>query len=123
MFTDFLTEKIRKGSLVNANTLPLYLDPQFKRVVNKATAVDYTKRYQSCAEFLAAIHDLQRKYPNYRQDGNQLTITHDDLREYMITEVSRNNFQLKKKLPGGDWRLQHGQTGYNNILLIARNKR
>lgn len=65
-FDQIIDTMICKGRIAQTTTLPPYLDGSFKRVLNKALHIDYTKRYQNSSEFLREIHQLDISYEHIR---------------------------------------------------------
>jgi serine/threonine protein kinase len=119
-FEELIKGKIYKGKLVDMVTLPVYLDPAFKRVLNKALHRDFSKRFKSASEFLREVHRLSSSYPSYLSDNNNIIVSHESGREFRIT-TDGNSFALEKRLPGGSWRRDNSHDGtLESLLTIAR---
>lgn len=54
-----IEELIVAGKFLDLNTLPSYVSKKLRNVIKIATHPDCNKRYQSCSEFLKALHDAQ----------------------------------------------------------------
>ena len=122
-FDEIIDKKICNGSLANTNTLPGYLDSQFKRILNKALHIDYRQRYQSSSEFLKAVHSLERWLPNYRQTEDFLLVSHDSGKEFKIYQDKKKNYVLEKRTNGKNWRKDNGHNGdFKSVIEIARQK-
>jgi eukaryotic-like serine/threonine-protein kinase len=122
-FDEIIDKKICNGTLANTNTLPVYLDNQFKRVMNRALHINYKQRYQSSSEFLKAVHSLERAFPNYTQMPDLLLISHDTGKEYKIYKDKKSSYILEKTLNGKIWRKDNNHNGdYESVLHIARQK-
>lgn len=122
LFLEYIGNKINKGVLADTSTLPFYLDPYYKRVLNIALNVNYLKRYANPAFFLKDIHKLLRSTPNYIKEGpNDILIVHDNGRQYRISKNNRQNWVLEKRTEGKDWRKDNTHNGkIESILTIAR---
>jgi len=117
---EFIKERIYKGKLVDMSTLPIYLDPAFKRVLNKALHKDLSKRFKSASEFLREVHKLSSSLPSYASDANSIIVSHESGKEYRIT-TDGNIFILEKRLAGRNWRRINSHDGtLESLLEIAR---
>jgi serine/threonine protein kinase len=117
---EIIDEKIVKGKIADTSKLPLYLDSEFKRVLNKALHKDKSKRYQSPSEFLAAAHRLIRKYPVYTDLPDYLLISSGN-KEYRIYYDDKNHVIFKKRVNGKNWRKDSSHKGeWEKALTIAR---
>lgn len=110
-FDKTIGDKILKGKLINTSTLPEYLDPEFKRVINKATNLDYKKRYTNPAFFMADIHSLLRKQPNYIKGTDDLIIIHDSGKQFRISKNTKGQIVLEKGFEKKTWRKDHSHKG------------
>lgn len=120
-FEDLINVKIVKGKLADRDKLPPYLDPKFKRVLNKALHVDYTKRFQNAAEFMKEVHGLQRDFPTYTNHDDHLLIDHKNGLEHKIYWENDGELGLKKRKNGKVWRAQNGHDGaLPSILKLIR---
>lgn len=119
-FNEIISDKILRGKLLQLDTLPAHLDVSFKRVLNKALNPDYTKRFQSAAEFLKAVHDLQRDHPEYLSQPGYLSVIHKDGKEFKLFKSSKTNYSLEQKSAIG-WRKNNKHSGsFESALSIAR---
>ncbi|KQT24153.1 hypothetical protein ASG22_09055 [Chryseobacterium sp. Leaf405] len=120
-FDEIVNNKIIKGKLVDLNSLPDYLDPAFKRVINKATNFHYEKRYNSPALFLKDVHNLLRNHPDCLEEEGNILIKHNCGREFKIYENSKGGIVLEKRLGKRPWRKDNSHNGTKkSALLIAK---
>jgi serine/threonine protein kinase len=117
-----IAERIKKGKLIDTKTLPDHLDDSFARVINKATHVDYRKRYRNSSEFLKAIHSLMNNHPCYTKHDDHLHIVHNNgKKEFKIYEGKKGQLILEKRLNNKDWRKENSHDGdLGSILKQAR---
>lgn len=108
---EMIDDKIKRGKLIDASTLPNYLDPAFKRVINKATHLDYKQRYSNPAFFLTAIHDLLRKQPDYLKGTDDLLIVHDSGKAFRISKDLKGKVILEKRIKKKEWRKDNSHNG------------
>ncbi len=120
-FDELIGNKIIKGSLIDTNTLPNYLDTGFKRVINRATHKDYKKRYKDASHFLKDVHQLLRTCPDYFEENNELIITHGNGKRFRISSNSKIDLTLEKSIKMGSWRKEKSHGGsYQSALNIAK---
>lgn len=123
VFDELIDTKIVKGKIADTSSIPPFLDPTFKRVLNKALHVDYRKRFQNPSEFLIEIHNLMRSFPSYSKQADFLEIVHGDGLEYKIFNDQKGNIVLEKKKMAGNWRKQNKHDGsFESALQLAKNK-
>ncbi len=121
-FDDLISNKISKGKLLDVSTLPEYLDTSFIKTLKTATHIDHNKRFANASLFLKEIHQLQRKCPNYLEDGDSLLIQHSDGKEYKVYKNHKNEIVLEKK-SGINWRKDNSHDGsLNSVMSVARKK-
>lgn len=122
-FEELIKEKIFKGKLANTDSMPPYLDPPFKKLINKALHIDYTKRFKNTSEFLQAVHKLLSSYPDYNLLNDNLIVTHDKGKTYKIYKDGKGSYQIEKMLPGKEWRKDNNHNGeFSQVLGIAKIK-
>lgn len=100
---DRIKEKIRKGRIVNISTLPVWVCTPLKRAISKACNIDSTKRFQSCAEFLAHINSIRTRIKHWSYQDDCLTLE-GPTTSYRICfdQASSGYYVLKKRT--GTWR-------------------
>jgi|JI10StandDraft_1071094.scaffolds.fasta_scaffold01564_2 serine/threonine protein kinase len=117
---EFIASKIVKGKLADTNTLPPYLDPAFKRLLNRALHFDSSSRFQNSSEFLKEITKLIGLYPSYRNTPDYLHVVHDNGTEYRIFQ-EETEFFIDRRLPGKQWRKDNSHDNtFGSVLSIAR---
>jgi len=119
-FEKIIANKIVKGKIINTNTLPKYLDSNFKRVINKSCHVNYSNRYLNAAEFLQKIHSLIHETPDYKFEDAVLNIIHDNGKKYKIYKGNMDNYVVEK-CANKTWRKVNIHDGtLKSVLEIAR---
>lgn len=120
-FDELIGKKILKGNLADTSTLPFYLDPAFKRVLNKALHYHFDNRYQNTSLFLKAVHQLLRNYPEYIEGTDKLLIKHENGKEFQIYRNASREIVLEKKISKKEWRKDNSHNGtIESALSIAR---
>lgn len=120
-FEEIIGKKIVKGQLVDTNTLPIYLDTNFKRVLNKAVNMNFEKRFKNPSLFLKEIHNLLRVCPEYKQETDRLLIIHENGKEFQLYMNRKNEVVLEKRLSNKEWRKDNSHNGtYESALTFAR---
>lgn len=71
---DCIKDKIRRGSIVNIGLLPAWVCTPLRRLVNKATNVDPSKRFQSCSSFLAGLNRIRNQILDWSFCNGCLTL-------------------------------------------------
>ncbi len=121
VFNDLIDTKIVRGKIADINSIPPFLDPPFKRILNKVLHKDYKKRFQNPSEFLIAIHNLMRSFPSYSSNAESLEIEHCDGKQFRINKDTMNNVTVEKRNSGGAWRKQNQHDGtFESALQLAR---
>jgi hypothetical protein len=96
-----LYNRAKREKLIDLNTLPLYCDSKIKRILRKATRANYSRRYNTTAEFLYAIHNLG-EIPDWKIKDNIIYIENYNNKDYRIMEC-KNGYVCKKNV-GSGWR-------------------
>jgi serine/threonine protein kinase len=123
VFNRIIETKISRGTLIDTKTMPYYLDDAVRRVVNKATHLDYRKRYANPALFLKDVHNLIRTCPDYIEEDHRVMISHENGKCFRITPSTAGQTVFEKKMPGKEWRRDNGHRGNLDLALnIARAK-
>lgn len=118
---ELIASKIVIGKLADTSTLPSYLDPAFKRLVNKALNPDVDARFQNASEFLKAVGKLMCIYPSYRRTTDYLHVVHDSGTEYRILQEKQEYF-VERRLEGRQWRKDKNHDNrIESVLSRARN--
>ncbi|MGB4773321.1 MAG: protein kinase [Chitinophagaceae bacterium] len=111
LFETYIGKRILNGTILDTNTLPIYLDNVFKRLISKAVHKDPDQRYQQPYTFLKAVHGLLRSQPDFLQEPDRLIITHDDGKKHQIYQDLRGHLVVEKCLVGKPWRRVNGHDG------------
>ena len=122
-FDDIITEKIKKGKLIDTNTLPSHIDSSIKKVINRATNFHYEKRYSNTALFLKDIHNLLRAQPDFKiLENGELLISHTSGKKFKIFTEAKKKILLEKCVDGKTWRKINKHNGdFAKALEIAKN--
>jgi len=122
-FDELIGKKILKGVLADTNTLPYFLDPAFKRVLNKSLNADYQKRHLNASFLLKEIHQLQRNHPDYIEEPDKLIVRHDNGKEFRIYLNGKKAITVEKCIANGVWRKDNSHNGtMGSALFQARLK-
>jgi serine/threonine protein kinase len=121
MFDKLIGKKIVKGILADTNSLPLYLDSPFKRVLNKALNCDHEKRFKNPSLFLKEVHNLLRNHPEYVLEENLLYVRHENGKEFKIFKNEKAETLLEKRVSNKEWRKVNNHYGtFESALSVAR---
>lgn len=107
---DCIYRKILSSSLLDNNSLPVYIDTSLKRIINTATNNDLIKRYKSCAEFLKALFDYSKIAKDWRTEDNVIFAIDKNKTEYKIYD-SKKGYILETKKNDGNWRKDNRHNG------------
>lgn len=105
-----ISRKIVGGNLLDNNTLPIYIDTTLKRIINKATNKDLTKRYRSCTEFLKALFDYSKNAKDWKTEDEIIWVTDKNQNQYKIYQ-GKKGYLLETKKKGGNWRKDNNHSG------------
>jgi eukaryotic-like serine/threonine-protein kinase len=97
-------KRICAGTLLDYGTLPVYVCKGIIKIIKKATHRDATKRYQTAAEFMKAIHDFMPRATDWHHaDGFLIatTASGDRYRAYS----KKKGAVAEKYYAGGRWRV------------------
>lgn len=114
-----IVSKITSGKIINTDTLPVYIDSPFKKVINKATNFHYEKRYSNPSAFLKDIHNLLRNQPDCIEDGEELFIKHNGGKEFKISENVNGQIILEKRIGTKAWRKDNSHNGTKKSALAV----
>ncbi|MBW8300576.1 MAG: serine/threonine protein kinase [Hydrogenophaga sp.] len=109
--------RILAGKILDLDSLPAYVPKNMRAIVRKATHVDQSKRYESVAEFLAALHKAKASLAKwYRWDGYLLVRPTKTIR----IRMQDNEIVIEKDV-GNGWKRQHTSVAHSigDAVLIA----
>lgn len=113
---DIINQKIIKGKIIDFDSLPIYIDKSLKRIISKATNIDYKQRYQSCSEFLKALYDYSKTAIDWTNENDIYCAVSPDSKEYKIS-IKKTEYVLEERKKGGIWRKNNRHDGtLRNIL-------
>jgi len=101
-------ELSKKCNLVDLNTLPPYVGDKLKSIIRKAICPNFLKRFQTCSEFIHALHEygLGKDWTHSTDSGYKLEI---DNKIYKIERQTTGKYACMKSTDGGlTWRREAG---------------
>jgi serine/threonine protein kinase len=113
---NILKEKIKKGKIVDLETLPAWVCDPLRRIVSKACNIDSSKRFKSCSEFLAKLNAIGNKIHDWRIiDG--LPIKFGKIKYKISFDESREKY-IVLKAKGSSWRRDNSFKGNTIANLV-----
>ena len=110
-----IKSKITGGRAVDLSSLPPWVPSSVRRIVSKACHRDPQQRYQTASAFMAKLHDLRPRTPDWRViDGIPTRLGNPS---YRILEV--NGFYSAQKDAGNGWRNDNTIIGVSLADLVA----
>jgi serine/threonine protein kinase len=111
--------KIKKGAILNYDSLPLFVPKALVKVIKSATNPNTSLRYQNAAEFHLALHNLG-ELPNWldTEDGFKL----DDWKgkDIRINKLQKEYICEKKKSGSELWRKDTSLKGATKEEVLAK---
>ena len=105
-----INRKIIGTTLLDNNSLPIYIDNSLKRIINIATNIDLSKRYRSCAEFLKALFDYSKNAKDWKIEDEIIFASDKAHNEFKIYK-GKKEFVLEIKKKNGNWRKDNSHSG------------
>ena len=103
-FVDTLIcKRAQAGRLADIHTLYEFVPIRLQSIVRKATASDPAKRFQNCAEFLAALHGLE-PLPDWKVEAPELLTLQRSTVTYRIIGSPDGTYTCQKQKGSGKWR-------------------
>jgi hypothetical protein len=103
IFADFAIEtRIKKGKILNLNTLPHCVPGKLRRIIKKATHVEKDKRYQTIADFIADLNNADSLIVNWRFE-DKIWTAHGNPRSYRYFSTA-DGIVIEKRRLAGHWR-------------------
>ncbi|MCC6463674.1 MAG: serine/threonine protein kinase [Saprospiraceae bacterium] len=114
----------KKGKLIDLNSLPPFVDEKLKSIIRKATQPNFLKRYQTCSEFIHALHEfgLGEDWTHSFEFGYKLDI---DGKTYRIERQNNGKYACMKSTDNGStWRREAGvaDNSENKVVYDLKNK-
>ena len=111
------------GTLLDMNTLPLYVSAPIRAIINKATKADCSKRFQMAHEVLLSLHNLG-SIPDWRIVRGQYHLINWKGKDYRIVPLRSGYICEKKSCATQQWRKDCGVQGgtANEALSLLINK-
>lgn len=98
---EIIESRIKRGKILNHNSLPAWIPNSLRKVVRKATHMKMVKRYQSAGEFIAALNSCRNKVKDWRKRGENLLL--EGRTSFRITPLYGELFSVQKRRTG-DWK-------------------
>jgi len=105
-----INRKIVSGTLLDFNSLPIFVDKSLKHIIRTATHNTINKRYQSCSEFLKALFDYIKNSKDWRLEDEAIYAVDKQQTEYKIFK-EKSSYVLETKKKNGDWRRDNKHSG------------
>jgi len=97
-----MENKIIKGKLINLDKLPVYVDKQIHKIINKATHIDLEKRYSNTSEFFLDLHKLGSMPDWICENEDKFVCIYDGI-DYQIRKTSKG-YVFEKACKNNSWR-------------------
>lgn len=118
---NYLEDLIVKGKIINCDTLPQYTNRKLKTIIRTATHTDYTKRYQTCAEFLKALFEYQKDCKDWWKEGDTIhAFCKKKKRTYRIV-ARKNETVVETSQDKITWRKKIGDTKLKTLIDYIEN--
>lgn len=115
-YNSIIEARIRRGGVLQLNSLPDYVPGMLKRVIRTACHLDKGRRYPTAADLLATLNNIRGRVLDWRIDENILTLRFGN-RSYRIVPGG-GQFHVEKLVTAG-WRRQHGLSSNTRADSIA----
>ena len=118
VFADLcLLDRIRRGKLLDFDTLPAWTSDQLKRIVRKATHLNPAKRYASAAEFLARLAEARASVKDWVFEDGCLTLSGPT--SYRVVEEN-SLYRVQKRKTSPEWRNDNTQAPTDDLRQLVR---
>jgi serine/threonine protein kinase len=98
-----VSKLIKKGTLLDFSTLPIYVSRGIKKIIRWATHPDRESRYQTPSIFLRAIHDYSANATDWHQADKVLVANTKDRGTFRIFDTKKG-IKVEKQYAGNSWR-------------------
>ena len=99
IFVDkIIKEKITKGKIINRTSLPPWVPQSVIRIINRATNIDKTKRFESVSAFQSQLNTLKSNVPDWVIVEGYPTLVNTT--SFRICCLARNEFSVQKRKSG-----------------------
>ncbi len=100
LVNESLKNKILKGKLLNYSSLPVWIDKSIIRIIQKATNINYSKRYSSCSEMMLDITKIRKTIFNWVKVNSDYILLGDP--SYRV--VLEKNLYHVERMKHSNWR-------------------
>ncbi|WP_170170449.1 protein kinase domain-containing protein [Hymenobacter perfusus] len=116
-----IEKKIVTGKLLSYDSLPFYVDDKLKKIVKKATHIDYKKRYATCVEFQKALFDYGKDAIDWVNNSGIVHAKRKDGTEFKISPDG-TSFKLETLKGTSPWRRNNQHDGKLKSIIALINK-
>lgn len=97
---------IRRGRVLDLNTLPATVPDHLRRLIRYACRTDYSRRHETTSDFISKLNNLRKRTYDWKMiDGlYQLDVKGKSFR----LVLADGDFQIEKRVLGG-WKTQRGE--------------
>lgn len=120
-----IEKKIKRGTVFNMDTLPIYVPKSIRNIISKACHKDPQKRFSNAADFMAKINEIYPNINNWRIHNDDFVLEGDT--SYKVSS-SNGNISIQKKSSSGKWRNDNSinctslHTAISDIDFIVKRK-
>ena len=112
-----IMSKIKKGKILNLNSLPPWVPDSLKRVIRKATHISPSKRFPTASSFHVQLNNLKPKIQDWIiEDGIPTLHSTTSYRVYIIDD----SVIIKKRRGSGEWRKDNNFSAQNINEAVAQ---
>lgn len=101
---------IIKGGLLNYDKMPPYISKKIKSIIKRATHIDLSKRYQTCADFIKAIFDYESSFIDWWDEGEILYAFNNKKKIYYRIVKSGNERIVEESKDCKMWRKKNSNS-------------
>lgn len=98
-----IEERVKKGKLINLDSLLPFVPKSLKRIIKKSTHPDSTKRFSNCSEFELALHKLG-SVPDWFKRAEGYFLNQYNGNDYKVCHRKKDMFCCEKRGKKGIWR-------------------
>lgn len=118
VFANSVIERcIKQGKVIKLDTLPACVPACLRRIIRKAANINKEKRYETAADFIAALNNVNAQVHDWRSEEGTWTLYRPKFSYRYINDP--NGIIVQKRRRGGDWRRQHIHNPANEKEAVA----
>lgn len=112
-----LENRIKKGRLLDMNSLPAWVPPAIKTLIRQATNRVPGSRIQTPSDLCRLLHQNLLGVPDWIQEGNQISVEHNG--KYCCTVPDDEGEWVTKKKVKSGWQRVRSIKAYNADEAVA----